>query len=479
MISSASASTKRLIAGGGLLLAVLAVVLLGLGASGDGGGGDYRVRAIFDTASFLVPGEDVKIAGVKVGAIESLDVTRNRKAAVVLRIDDPAFKDFRRDATCTIRLQSLIGEKFVACTPTEPKGANSPQVPPLHRISGGPSKGQYLLPVTQTSSPVDVDLLSDIMRLPERERFRIIIGELGAGLSGNGAELRRVIRRADPALFQLDRVLKVLAPQNRVLARLATEGDASLIPLARESERIKDFIDGAGQTASATAERGDQLEANFARFPAFLRELTPTARRLGEFAAAGTPVMTDLRAAAPSVNRLFAQLGPFSEAALPTFRTLGDLSDASRRALTRSQPIIRDIGGFAKEARPFARILARGLTDLQQKKGIERLLDVILYTTGTANGFDSVSHFLRSYLFIPGQCLQYDATPTAACRSTFAPDSTSSSATAASTAVTGDVPATSLPSGMDVSSSSGAHAAPPVRGGPTSGLLGYLLGSDG
>ena len=50
------------------------------------------MRAIFDSASFLVPGEDVKVAGVKVGTIEALDVTPDNKAAIVLRIDDPAFQ---------------------------------------------------------------------------------------------------------------------------------------------------------------------------------------------------------------------------------------------------------------------------------------------------------------------------------------------------------------------------------------------------
>jgi len=295
---------KRMLAGGGLLLAVVLVVALGLGASG-GGGGDYRVRAIFDTASFLVPGEDVKVAGVKVGTIESLDVTPENKAAIVLRIDDPAFKDFKQDASCTIRLQSLIGEKFVACQPTQPHDANAPPAPSLRKIRSGPGKGQYLLPVTNTSSPVDIDLLNNIMRLPERQRFALIINELGTGLAGNGQELRTVIRRADPALQQFDRVLAILASQNHVLANLARDSDAALAPVAAQSQSISDFIDKAGQTAAATAERGDALEANFQRFPEFLRQLTPTAQRLGEFAAAGTPVMTNLRIAAPSVNRLF------------------------------------------------------------------------------------------------------------------------------------------------------------------------------
>ena len=46
---------------------------LGTGASGDGGG--YQVRAIFDNGAFLVPGEEVRIAGARVGSVSSVDVT--------------------------------------------------------------------------------------------------------------------------------------------------------------------------------------------------------------------------------------------------------------------------------------------------------------------------------------------------------------------------------------------------------------------
>src|SRR3954467_8775537 len=104
-----------------LTLCVSAAALLLATAASDGGGTPYRVRAIFMNAFSVIPGEDVKIAGVKVGKIESLDVTPDHKAAVVLRIDRAGFDDFRADAQCIIRPQSLIGEKFVECTPTQPR----------------------------------------------------------------------------------------------------------------------------------------------------------------------------------------------------------------------------------------------------------------------------------------------------------------------------------------------------------------------
>jgi phospholipid/cholesterol/gamma-HCH transport system substrate-binding protein len=486
MISGVSPSTKRALAGGLLLAAALVVLLLGTGAS-NGDGGTYRVRAIFDSASFLVPGEDVKISGVKVGTIESLDVTRENKAAIVLRIDDPAFRDFKQDAFCTIRLQSLIGEKFVACEPTQPKSPNSEPAPSLRKIEHGDGEGQYLLPVSNTSAPVDLDMLNNIMRLPERQRFAIIINELGVGLAGNGRQLNAVIRRADPALYQLDRVLAILASQNRVLADLARDSDAALAPAARESQSISDFIDKAGATAAATAARGDDLERNFEKFPAFLTQLRPTMRRLGEFAQAGTPVMTDLRAAAPSINTLFEQLGPFSTAALPTFRTLGNLADTGREALPAAEPIIRDIAGFAREAKPFADVLSRGLVDLQRQHGIERLLDVILYTMGTSNGFDSLGHYLRTWVKVDTNCLPYAVVPSGthgtsdcvATHSTFG-----ATASAASTTTPSPADATADTSGasaslVDEPPPTETSSAAPTSAPAGSGVLNYLLGGSG
>src|SRR3954454_23882001 len=159
------------------LIAVLAIgvpVLLafGLGANSGGGGAGYTVQAIFDNAANIVKGEDVKIAGAKGGTVSSLDVTRDNKAAVGLEIDSAGFTPFHQDASCTIRPQSLIGEKFVECTP----GAT--RAPRLRRIPGGEEgSGQLLLSVAHRSSQVDIDEIGDITRLPIRQRFSVIVNE--------------------------------------------------------------------------------------------------------------------------------------------------------------------------------------------------------------------------------------------------------------------------------------------------------------
>src|SRR5215217_3365709 len=134
---------RRLIAIACLTPALIVLAVLGLGASPTPLT-DYEVRAIFDNASAAVPGEDVRIAGAKVGVIDSMDVTRSKRAAVTLRIDDDRFTPFRSDAHCTVRPQSLIGEKYVDCQPGTSAGS------PLERIDSGDGEGDYLLPVANT-----------------------------------------------------------------------------------------------------------------------------------------------------------------------------------------------------------------------------------------------------------------------------------------------------------------------------------------
>lgn len=390
--------TRRLIAIGVALVAAAVVVVLGTGAKDNDGA--YRVRAIFSNAFTVIPGEDVKISGVRVGRISDLEVTPDNKAAVVLDITEPGFKDFRKDATCTIRPQSLIGERFVECTPTQPRAEGEPPAPPLARVEHGDGKGQYVLPDSQTEKPVDLDLVGNIWRLPYRQRLSIIINELGTGLAANGDELKQAIREADPALAQTDKVLKILAEQNQVLAALAKNGDEVLRPLARDKAKVADFIVKANTTAQASAERRSDIERNIQKFPAFLRELKPSMQRLGGLADEMTPVLTDLGAAAPDINRFIKALGPFSQAGIPALTSLGDAADVGDEALLASKPIVGDLRTLAGQAKPLTHNLNLLLSSLQSTGGIERLMDFIYFQATATNGYDSIGHYLRAVLLV-------------------------------------------------------------------------------
>ena len=419
---------RRVAAVAVLIAAATAFAIVGLGAGDDEA--DYKVRAIFENAGFVIPGEDVKVAGVRVGSIEAIDVTDDFRAAVVLDITEPGYQDFRQDAECIVRPQSLIGERFVECEPTQARAAGEEAPPELEQIEEGDGEGQYLLPVERNAKAVDLDLINNIMREPERERLSIILSDLGIGVAGRGRDLSDVIRRADPALKEIDEVLKILADQNDVLSNLAADSDAVLEPLARERTRVSGAIENAGEVAQATAERRADLEADIERLPAFLRELRPTMLRLGALSDEMTPVLTDLGAVAPDINRMILELGPFSRAAVPAFESLGEAAETGTPAVIAARPVVRDLRQLASAVRPVGANLRRVLESFQRTDGIERAMDYIFYQVAAINGFDSFGHYLRAGLIV-NQCANYAVQPTFGCSANFEARAGSSRARAA------------------------------------------------
>jgi phospholipid/cholesterol/gamma-HCH transport system substrate-binding protein len=406
-----------------------------LGAAGSGGGGSgYRVRAIFDNASFVIPGEDVKVAGVKVGTIESLALTSQNKAAVVLRIDDAAFTPFRTDASCRIGLQSLIGEQFVECTPTQPRAAGMPVAAPLPAIAAGDGKGQHLLPVANTETPVGIDLIQNVMRMPERERFRLIISDLGAGLAGNGQELRAALRRANPALEQTDRVIAVLARQDRVLGQLVDESDRVLAPLAARRRQLGDFIAAGGRTAAAVAARGADLERNLQKLPPFLRRLRPAANDFAALADQMTPALQSLQSHAATINESVARLGPTARLATPALVSLGVAADRGVGTFPALEPAVRGVGSLAHPLEPLAHDLAALSSSFDRSGGVENVMRFIYDYTGAVNGEDALGHYVRGGLQV-SVCSGRVSVPAPGCLAKFPATAEASTAVASSTPV--------------------------------------------
>jgi len=421
-----------------ILLAIGAAVTLMVVGTGAGDDGPYEVRAIFDNAAFLALDEDVRIAGANVGSISDLDVTfpddaahadgspQAGKAVAVLRIDDPAFQNFREDASCRIHPQSLLGEKFVECEPTQPRAPGTEAPPELEVIPEGEAgEGQHLLPLEQNGKSVDLDLVNNIMREPYPDRFRLILNDLGAGLAARGDELAEIVDRSNPALRETNEVLATLARQNRSLETLATDSDAILGALARERERVASFINEATTVGEATAARRAELEESFARFPGFLRELRSTMVELRAFSEQATPVFGDLREAAPSLTRASEALVPFSNAGVPAFVSLGNAAEKTGPPLRASDPVIRQTRNLAQDAAPATRELARLLSTMRKTGGFQGLMETIFGLGGTLNVFDQFGHFTRAE--IPTNvCFDYTSRPQSGCSARFDTTATAS-----------------------------------------------------
>jgi ABC-type transporter Mla subunit MlaD len=400
---------KRILA---ILLAGAAVFALAFLATGAGDDEDLKGKYFveLDNAFGLIEGADVKIAGVRAGKIASMDISRKEMRALIgLEVTEEGFGDLRQDVFCETRPQSLIGEYYVDCQP-----GKSPR-----KLKPGST-----IPVEQTGSTVPVDLVNNIMRRPYRERFSILLSELGAALAARGDDLDETIRRANPALREVDKLLAILADQKRTIANLYRDADVVIGELADNKGDVTRFVREARDTSTASATRANDIRRQFQLFPTFLRELQPTMRLLGEAADRQTPALRTLAANAPLLEDFFDALGPFSEASRPAFRSLAAASKTGRRAVVAARPPIAELRKGVDVLPEVADNLAMTFKHLDDPKfatekdprsgrkdggftGLEALLRYIYAQSQAINLYDENSYMLKVNAFLDRDCANY------------------------------------------------------------------------
>jgi len=97
---------------GGLCLVYLSVSFGNVDLFGEK---QYKVTAVFSDATGLSPNTDVQMLGINVGDVQSIELTEDFKARVVLSIDRDV--DVPEDTIASIKTQGLLGERYVYLSP--------------------------------------------------------------------------------------------------------------------------------------------------------------------------------------------------------------------------------------------------------------------------------------------------------------------------------------------------------------------------
>src|SRR3954452_17030943 len=320
-------------------LAVGAAVMTGASGGSSSNAQDKTYKIQFDNAFGLTTGGDLKIGGVRAGKTSGFNLKKIADGRYVAEVEGqitvPGVSGFHKDASCEIRPQSLIGEYFVDCQPGSSKQMLK---------SGG------TVPVKQTVSTVPPDLMQNVMRRPYRERFGLILAELGAGLAGRPQDLSAVLHRAAPGLRETSKVLRILGRQNDVIQRFITNSDIVVKQLADKKLDIAKWVKSAGHTAAISATRQQALRGQWQQFPRFLAELQPTMAQLSLLADQQIPLLKQVQQTTPQLKQFFADLGPFSEASRPSIRTLAQASVVGNKAFKDSKQEIAELRSVAENA---------------------------------------------------------------------------------------------------------------------------------
>jgi virulence factor Mce-like protein len=400
---------KRLAAIGAAAVTGAGILLAGPVAPKGDAGDAVRVDALFHNAANIVAGEDVKVAGVAAGIVESVELNDDRLALVKMKVNAP-FAPFQADARCEVRPQSLIGERFVQCDP------GTPEAGPLEAADGGTPT----VPAEQTSAPIDLDLVFNVLRGPYRERLAIILNELGAGLSGRGEDLNAIIRSANPALAEARRLLDTVNAQRAQLSSAIADTDRVLAPVAGRLDSVDRFVEDAAEVSERFGRPSEALRESTARLPGLLAEAEPALRELDALSVEALPVLRKLREAAPATTGLAAELRPLARQARPTLRRLGETAVLGREALDRSRPFAGSLRRTLQELEPIAPTARELVTSLVDSGGTEGYVRFFYNSALATSRFDGTSHMLPAHL-VDGLCGLYRGNdpPVAGCNGRF------------------------------------------------------------
>ena len=334
---------------------IATLILIGVAVAGvvvaRAGADDNRTyQAELFNAFGLVEGSELRVAGVKAGTVTDLDITPQKTALVTFEVGSD-FPELKADASCSSEPQSLIAEYFLDCQP----GSSDQEIE-------GP------IPASRNQTTVQNDLVQATLSEPYKRRFQLIINEFGTALVGNPENLNAAIRSGAPALRELRKVLKILGRQNRIITELNVNNDIIFQKLADRREDVVRFINDAEHAARVSAERRDDLSRNFDLLDDFLFELKPVMVQLGNLAREQTPLLTDLKAAAPGLNLLATNLPRFNNATRVSLKSLGRASVVGRRALAKSTDEIAQLNQTSKKAYPASNVVAKFLESIDDPK---------------------------------------------------------------------------------------------------------------
>ena len=297
---------------------------------------------------------------------------------------------FHQNATCTIRPEGLIAENYIDCDP-----GTAEQPARCEPVGGQPPT----VPVTHTTEPVSLLDLFNIFNLPTRERFTVLINELGIGTAGRGQDLNDILRRANPTLALARQAIGILARQQRA-ARDDRRRDATRSrPRAPATPpNLQRFLDQRGGAHEHSPRATARLAARSRSHgcPGCWRPRSPRSSSSTSWPSDGTPLLQQLRAAAPSLNRVSAR-----SRAVRGRRQAGPRHAVERRS-GKAIPAIRDVDAAGDDdqrstRRPRCRARScspRCASNLQQHGFVENFLSVTYYIAASLARFDATSHLL-------------------------------------------------------------------------------------
>ncbi|MGW4488815.1 MCE family protein [Amycolatopsis sp. NPDC004368] len=215
---------------------------------------DYSAR--FTDATLLLGGDDVRIAGVRVGTVKDVKIVDKRQAQVDFEVD--AGRRLPAGVTAQIKFRNLVGQRYLSLgegTDTSGKTLPPGGSIPLERTTPALDLTELFngfKPLFTALNPDDVNKLS-------YEVIQVLQGEGGTveSLLSHTASLATTIADKDKVIGEvidnLNSVLDTVNAHTPQLSDLIVKLQQLVSGLAQDRKPIGDAIDSLGTLAQTTA----------------------------------------------------------------------------------------------------------------------------------------------------------------------------------------------------------------------------------
>jgi phospholipid/cholesterol/gamma-HCH transport system substrate-binding protein len=287
----------------------------------------YELKVPFNEATQLAEQSDVRISGVNVGKVQSIDLAPNGKQALATVAIDDQYAPLPESTRAILRTKTLLGETYIELTP------GSRHAPEL---GDGAT-----LPEANVGESVQLDEIFRTFNAQTRAAFQEWMQEAAVAINGQGQSLSYALGGLEPTFTEFDKLFRVLSSQELAVAQLFRNGATTFRSLRGREGQLADLIQSSNAVFQTTARRDRDIEALFRAFPTFLDESKLTTSRLKDFSLKADPLMR--------------QLVPAAEQLSPTLISLSKLAPESKAFFEGLGPVIkRAPTGFAALRKIFA-----------------------------------------------------------------------------------------------------------------------------
>jgi virulence factor Mce-like protein len=313
-------------------------------AAGDGPSAtNHRVFVDVKDAASILKGQDVRVAGRKVGRISAVAPTdRGRGVQLQLALDDSAWP-LPHGTRVALRWGGTASflNRYVDLRIGPPAAS---------KLGDGAT-----LPASSSNIPTEFDTLFATFNRSTRQRLKAVLDNGGATLSAARRPLRQALGSAPPAVENASAAIGDLQASQRSLDALVGSTAHVVEALHRADPRLEQLISNTGITLGATARESAALKQTLSALPGTLAQTRQIAVRATSTLTAGDRLLTRLSPGVAQLRRLPVPLNRL----LSSLVTVGPDATATLDTAAKETPDITRFVGRATSALPIVDSVAR------------------------------------------------------------------------------------------------------------------------